>query len=164
MCAFESEVFVLPTSVRIWHWDGPLSDTATNKSTIKLPNSIPVTPAEMNLSAPVSQLWRLGSRAGGRSMSVFLVVGFPLNPPIIIHCSWPLSKLLQPFVGVTFAEVDWQTSSGARSLGGGEVCLWGVLAAERGSFEHNRYRGFTAERDVTDGGLKATLGNIEINF
>lgn len=81
MCAFESEVFVLPTSVRIWHWDGPLSDTATNKSTVKLPNSIPVTPAEMNLSAPGSQLWRLGSRAGGRSMSVFFSCWFPAQPP-----------------------------------------------------------------------------------
>lgn len=59
-------------------------------------------------------------------------------------CSWLMSKLLQLFVGVTFAEADWQTGSGAHSLGGvSGVSVWcWQQRGLKGWFEHDCYCGY----------------------
>lgn len=107
-----------------------------------------------SLSLPLN-FWPLTGAADVRAASgtrlslLFLVVSFLLGPP---DCPWLKSKLPQLFVRVTFAETDWQTGSGAHSLGGvSGVSVCGTGSRERrglkGLSEHNC--GCPTERNVS---------------
>lgn len=90
-------------------WDGSLL------SSLSLP------PISWPLTGPAD----VRAASGTRLSLLFLAVSFPLAPSSHRNGFWLISKLLQHFVGVTFAEADWQTGPGAHSFGGvSGVSVW----------------------------------------